>query len=64
MTLSDTTIFVDENRGLADVPLELDQPSCLPISIIVYPKVRPIPDATGNIANSIIVSMKMTCFRG
>lgn len=37
----------EENLGTANIPLFLDRASCLPITIIAQPQVRPEPDATG-----------------
>lgn len=41
--------LVNENEGDARFELSLDQPSCLPITIVARPQVRPIPEATGKL---------------
>ena len=39
--------FANENSGAANIMVSIDQPSCLPITIIARPQVRSIPSATG-----------------
>ena len=39
MTVQES-IIVDENLGPANIPLSLDQSSCLPITIIAHPQIR------------------------
>ena len=46
MTVEESA-FTNENSGAADIMVFIDQPSCLPITIIARPQVRAIPDATG-----------------
>ena len=54
----------EENLGTADIPLFLDRPSCLPITIIARPQVRSEPDATGRPYNYTIMVcyVKMTFY--
>ena len=40
ITFEDTTYTVNEDAGAVEIKLLLDQPSCLPINVIVQPVIR------------------------
>jgi len=60
----DTSInyIVNENRGPVIIALSLDQPSCLPITIVARPQVRSIPSATGKHLHIGIVELCMSIY--
>lgn len=50
ITLEDTNYLVSEDDGFVEIKLVLDQPSCVPISIIVQPRIHMFGDPN-NIAS-------------
>jgi len=50
MVINDV-IQINENRGPVNISLSLDQPSCVPITVIARPQVRSPLSATGKISD-------------
>lgn len=50
ITLEDTTYFVSEDDGSVEIKLVLDQPSCVPIGVVVQPRIHMFGDPS-NIAS-------------
>jgi len=59
VTVNDTVSYeVGETDGVVNITLIFDQPSCQPIIIVANPRVRSIPDATGN--NSCLTNVSLS----
>ena len=47
--------LVNENEGQVNIGLSLDQPSCIPITIIAHPRVTSMFQATGRLKQLCII---------
>lgn len=55
MAVDDSINYVvDEDIGSVNVTLLLDQPSCLPITVIARPQESPSRSATGKVINVML----------
>ena len=43
--------MVNEDEGPVNITILLDQPSCVPVTVIARPQVRSPPSATGNVSD-------------
>ena len=56
MTVDDSMRYmVNEDEGLVNITILLDQPSCVPITVIATPQERTPPSATGIAIHLVLI---------